>query len=73
MNGREVQGGKTKTTENGILNLLFSTVPGLVPSGKVVDALGDLIVILPTCAELGGANLLKDFIFDGVSLADVVL
>jgi arylsulfatase A-like enzyme len=39
----------------------------------VQDALSDLTDILPTCAELGGATLLPDYIFDGVSLADIIL
>lgn len=73
MNGREVQGGKTKTTENGICEPFVVNCPGLVPSGKVTDALGDLTDILPTCAELGGADLPQNFVFDGISLADVIL
>ncbi|WP_217447732.1 sulfatase-like hydrolase/transferase [Maribellus comscasis] len=73
MNGREVQGGKTKTTENGICEPFVVNCPGLVPSGKATDALGDLTDILPTCAELGGAELPQNFVFDGISLADVIL
>lgn len=73
MNGREVQGGKTKTTENGICEPFVVNCPGLVPSGKTSDALGDLSDILPTCAELGGAYLPGNYVFDGVSLADVIL
>lgn len=73
INGRAVQGGKTKTTENGICEPFIVNCPGLVPSGKVTDALGDITDILPTCAELGGADLPEGFVFDGVSLADVIL
>ncbi len=73
MNGREVPGGKTKTTENGICEPFVVNCPGIVPSGMVTDALGDITDILPTCAELGRAHLPKDFVFDGVSLANVIL
>jgi arylsulfatase A-like enzyme len=72
MNGREVQGGKTKTTENGICEPLIVNCPGLVPQ-KGTDALGDLTDIVPTCAELAGAKLPKGIVFDGVSLADIML
>lgn len=72
MNGREVQGGKTKTTENGICEPFIVNCPGLVPAGKITDALADLTDILPTCAELAEATLPKNYLFDGVSLADVI-
>ena len=73
MNGREIPGGKMKTTENGICEPFVVNCPGLVPEGKVTDALGDLTDILPTCAELGGVSLPERFVFDGVSLADLIL
>ena len=73
LNNREVQGGKQKTTENGICAPFVVNCPGLVPSGKVTDALGDLTDILPTCAELAGAELPESYYVDGVSLADVIL
>lgn len=73
MNGRSVQGGKAKTTENGICEPFVVNCPGLVPSGKITDALGDLTDILPTCAEIAGATLPGNFIFDGMSLADLIL
>lgn len=74
MNGREVQGGKAKTTENGICEPFVVNCPGLVPAGKVTDALGDLTDILPTCAALAGVDSLpQNYVFDGSSLADVML
>lgn len=72
MNGREVKGGKAKTTENGICEPFVVNCPKLVPTMET-DALGDLTDILPTCAELGGATLSGNYTFDGVSLADVIL
>jgi arylsulfatase A-like enzyme len=71
--GRQVKGGKTKTTENGINGPFIVSAPGLVPSGKVNDTLFDVTDLLPTFAALGGATLPKEHIFDGFSFADVLL
>jgi len=72
MNGREVQGGKTKTTENGICEPFVVNCPGLIPEGKITKALGDLTDIFPTCADLAGTNLPLEYVFDGVSLKDLI-
>ena len=72
MNGREVQGGKTKTTENGICEPFVVNCPGLIPEGKTTEALGDLTDILPTCANIAGASLPENYVFDGVSLVRCV-
>jgi arylsulfatase A-like enzyme len=73
LNGREVPGGKAKTTENGICMPFIVSCPGLVPQGKVTDAPGDLTDIFPTFVELGGGEMPDHYTFDGVSLADVIL
>lgn len=73
MNGREISGGKTKTTENGICEPFIANCPGLVPEGKITHALGDVTDMVPTFAALGGAKLPDNFVFDGVSLSDVIL
>jgi arylsulfatase A-like enzyme len=73
MNDREIHGGKTKTIENGICEPFIVNCPGLVPQGKVTDALGDLTDIFPTCVELAGGEMPDNYTFDGVSLADVIL
>jgi arylsulfatase A-like enzyme len=73
INGREVQGGKTKTTENGICEPFVVNCPGVVPGGKTTTALCDLTDILPTCADLAGASLPGNYVFDGVSLSNVFL
>ena len=54
MNGRSVNGGKTKTTENGINAPFIVSCPGIVPQGKTTDALVDFTDMLPIFAELGG-------------------
>jgi len=73
LEGRQVQGGKQKTTENGICEPFVVNCPKLVPKGRVTTALGDLTDILPTCAQLAGVPLPTKYIFDGVSLANVIL
>lgn len=73
MDGRQVRGGKSKTTENGICVPFVVNCPGLVPQGVKTDALTDFTDILPTCAELAGARMPGDTVFDGQSIADVLL
>ena len=70
---RKVNGGKQKTTENGINGPFIVNGPGLVPEGQVNETLCDVTDLLPTFAELGGASLPDDHIFDGISFADVIL
>ncbi len=73
LNGRLVDGGKAKTTENGINVPFVVNCPGLVPGGVVTDALTDFSDLLPTFAELGGAALPKGVTLDGRSIAKVIL
>ena len=73
LDGRDVKGGKTKTTENGICAPFFVNCPGLVPAGVKTDALMDFSDMLPTFAELGGAKIPKDAVVDGVSITKVIL
>ena len=73
INGREVQGGKTKTTENGICQPFVVNCPGVIPEGKTTSALCDLTDIFPTCADLAGVPLPENYVFDGVSLVDLFL
>lgn len=71
--GRDVKGGKAKTTENGVNAPFIVNCPGLVPQGRVSDALVDFTDMLPTFAALGGARVPTDVVFDGVSLKDLFL
>ncbi|MBS3762193.1 MAG: sulfatase-like hydrolase/transferase [Planctomycetes bacterium] len=73
LNGREVQGGKQKTTENGICAPFIVNCPGLVPEGVVSDALVDFSDMLLTFADMADAELPVEYGFDGVSVADVFL
>lgn len=72
-NGREVHGGKQKTTENGICAPYIVNCPGRVPEGEVSDALLDFSDMLPTFAAFADAELPMEYGFDGVSVADVFL
>ena len=73
MKGRSVKGGKTKTTENGINGPFIVNGPGLVPAGKSNNTLCDVTDLLPTFAEIGGAKLPTEYVFDGKSFAGVIL
>lgn len=72
LNGREVRGGKLKTTENGICEPFIVNCPGIVPQ-RVSNALADLTDIVPTFTDLAGGKLPDSFVFDGTSLKDVIL
>ncbi len=71
LNGKEVRGGKQKTTENGICVPFIVNCPGIVPAGKVTDALCDITDIFPTCLELANIKIPDHIVIDGVSQAKV--
>ncbi len=73
MNGRLVRGAKGRTLENGTCEPFVVNCPGLVPQGVTTDALTDFTDLLPTFAELAGAELPADDVFDGQSLAPLLL
>ncbi len=73
LNGIKIRGGKAKKTENGVCAPFIVNCPGLVPQGVVTDALTDFTDLLPTFAELGGAEVPKDLKIDGVSIAPLLL
>ena len=73
LNGRKIRGGKAKKTENGVCEPFIVNCPGLVPQGVVTDALTDFTDLLPTFAELGGAEVPNDLKIDGVSIAPLLL
>ena len=73
MSGRLVRGGKAKLSENGVCEPYIVNCPGLVPAGVVTDALTDFTDLLPTFAELGGAQLPEGVTVDGKSIARLIL
>ncbi len=73
IDGRKIEGGKAQMTENGTAVPFIVNSPGMVPVGKTTEALGDITDLLPTFAELAGAELPEDYTFDGKSFADLLL
>ena len=73
MNGREVIGGKTKTTENGVNAPFIVNCPSLITGGQISDALIDFTDMLPTFADFSGAQPELGYSYDGVSAKDVFL
>ena len=73
LNGRVVRGGKATIGEPGVCEPFIVNGPGLVPAGVVTDALTDFSDMLPTFAELAGAEVPKDAVVDGKSIAKVIL
>ncbi len=67
MNGREVCGGKTLTTENGVNAPFIVNCPGSVPAGVVSNALVDFTDMMPTFADFAGGTLQSGFVYDGFS------
>jgi arylsulfatase A-like enzyme len=69
MNGRVVTGGKSNTSENGIAVPFVVRWPASIKGGQVSDTLVDFTDMLPTFAELAGAELPVDHVIDGQSFA----
>jgi arylsulfatase A-like enzyme len=67
--GREVAGGKSLTSENGINVPFVVRWPARIDAGQVSDTLVDFTDILPTFAELAGAELPAGHAIDGQSFA----
>jgi len=65
--GRRLVGQKGTMQEGGALVPLIVYWPGVTPKGRVVDDLVDSTDFLPTLAEIAGAPLPKDKVFDGRS------
>jgi arylsulfatase A-like enzyme len=71
VNGRDISGGKSYTSENGIAVPLVTRWKGR-RGGLVSKALVDFSDFMPTFAELAGGKLPGDSVVDGVSFAGVL-
>ncbi len=71
--GKPVRGGKTYLSENGVNAPFIVNCPGLVPEGKVSDALIDFTDLFPTFCDLAGAKPSGDYTYDGHSFAPILL
>lgn len=65
--------GKAQTTELGVRVPFVASCPGLIPKGKVIQDLIDFSDVMPTLAELAGAELPKNVELDGRSFAPQLL
>jgi len=72
-NGVTVPGAKGELNEAGVCTPFIVNCPGMVPEGVETDALTDFSDILPTFLELGGGEIPKGFVTDGVSIASLIL
>lgn len=69
MNGKYIQGGKGLMTAAGTHVPLIANWPGVIKKPSVCDDLIDFSDVLPTLAELGGANVPAKLSIDGRSFA----
>ncbi|MEO0445713.1 MAG: sulfatase-like hydrolase/transferase, partial [Verrucomicrobiota bacterium] len=72
INGVKPSGGKASKFEGGVSEPFIVNCPGAVAPGET-DALTDFSDLLPTFAELGGAELPEGLELDGVSIAPLLL
>ncbi len=73
LNGRLIEGGKARLTENGPRQPFIVNGPGMVPGGLETDELTDFSDLLPTFCELAGAPLPAGTQLDGRSIAKLLL
>lgn len=66
--GRRLEGEKGSMKEGGGLVPFFATWPGVTPAGKVNANVADASDLLPTFAEVAGAELPAGRVIDGRSL-----
>jgi len=71
--GKRPSGGKGTKYEGGVCEPFIVNGPGIVPAGKVTDALTDFSDLLPTFAALAGAELPSGVELDGRSFAPLIL
>ncbi len=67
LNGRVIQGGKSKTTNDGTRVPFIANWPRVTPVGKVCDDLVDFSDFLPSIAAAAGASLPENVTLDGQS------
>lgn len=69
INGKKLSGKKGEMKECGGLVPMIANCPGKISSGVVTSRLIDATDIMPTVAELAGAEMPKNSTFDGNSFA----
>lgn len=78
--GREVKGGKSKTKESGVCLPFIVSWPAILDSNASSDALIDFSDIFPTCLDIAGIQVGREwkrndnsYTIDGSSFKDVLL
>jgi arylsulfatase A-like enzyme len=71
--GRDVKGAKAMITEPGLCQPFLVWGPGNIEAGSESNALTAFVDMLPTFAELGGAELPDSISIEGKSIASVIL
>ena len=72
IDGIKPSGGKSSKFEGGVSQPFIVNCPGMVPEGVEVDALTDFTDLLPTLADLGGAQLPNGVVLDGATIAPII-
>ncbi len=72
IDGIKPSGGKSSKFEGGVSQPFIVNCPGMVPEGVEVDALNDFTDLLPTLADLGGAQLPNGVVLDGATIAPII-
>jgi arylsulfatase A-like enzyme len=69
---KPLRGAKTSAWEGGLRVPCIVRAPGKVPEGTVSDQLTATIDLLPTIANLAGADLPADRVIDGVDISELL-
>ena len=72
-NNAPLRGGKGSTLEGGIRVPAIAWWPGQVSAGTATNAMTSTMDILPTFAELAGANVPTDRTLDGMNIWSVIV
>lgn len=68
-NAKPLRGAKTSAWEGGLRVPFIIRAPGNVPAGKTLDAVTATIDLLPTIAQIAGAELPTDRVIDGLDIS----
>ncbi len=69
INGRQINGHKGTMMEGGVRVPLIANWKGVTPAGRVLKDLVDFSDVLPTFAEVAGAKMPANVVYDGRSFA----
>jgi arylsulfatase len=69
---KPLRGAKTAAWEGGSRVPYIIRAPGKVPSGTSSNLVTATIDLLPTLANIAGANIPKDRVIDGLDISDVI-